>query len=185
MSNQHTVKSLLQELADPEGPLGVAELHLRMQTEGCVDPDDGSIADGLEAARKAAAELAAHKDEPMAWHKRWLNYSDKDDVRECIDSYPELQTHMHDAIVTPLYTHPSPPPVSNEPSAAQFDISQLKMETPKVVATGDEVITVRGIVNGHECTATYSANAICSMGQEAMERSCRNSLGSVADRVLK
>lgn len=42
----------ISSLADDEGPLACAALHLRMTTLGCLDVDDGSLADGLRDARR-------------------------------------------------------------------------------------------------------------------------------------
>ena len=48
----------VEALAADEGPLGCAELHLRMQALGCNDRDDGSLADGLKSAREALRRLS-------------------------------------------------------------------------------------------------------------------------------
>jgi len=54
----------VEALADDEGPLGCAELFLRMQTLGSTDIDDGSLADGLKDARATLRRLTAAQKPP-------------------------------------------------------------------------------------------------------------------------
>lgn len=101
----------IAELADDEGPLACAELHLRMTTLGCPDVDDGSLADGLRDARRDlkaygdAREAAAQSIPRDLWD--WLAARDllpdteDDGTVEWANVMQSLQAH-EDALLSPI-----------------------------------------------------------------------------------